>query len=382
MTKPDDPKKPITSAATNATESPKPNVVKADKKNKLITKSWLWITIAAVVLIVLVSAIGFSIFGKHNNNSNTAATTNVNTVVNDMAPRHIDGVLVPTAKDNSVIEAVMIENEKEARPPSGLDKASIVYEALAEGGITRFMGIFPVDTSVAQIGPVRSARPYFITEAEEYDPLYVHAGGSPQALAYIRSGKANIYDFTQFSNGGYFIRDSTRPAPHNLYTNSNELYMGFTRLARNAVATYTPWMFKDEAPLDTRPTTIKDLVINFSSFTYKVTYKYDRVMNRYQRYQADAPHVTRDGSQIYAKDIVVEFVKTSIIPGETERLQMGLIGTGKMLMFRDGTVVEGTWKKDSNTGRTEWSDQTGNQLSLNPGQIWVELVPENTVVTY
>lgn len=361
---------------------PTPTVIKSIGQKKPWPK-WAWYVIAGVVVLAAAGLLGWKLFGQTNVTA-TKSVVNSSTNINGEAlvPRVLDGVPVPASQANTNIYAIVIENMVDARPQSGLDKASVVYETLAEGGITRFLSLFPVGLNLSKIGPVRSARSYFISWAEEYHPLFVHAGGSPQALATLRSSKTNVYDFNQFFHGGSFIRDDSRAAPHNLYTDTDKLFMGLRRAAPDAKPTYTSWTFKGETPLDTRPATVNDLVINFSSFTYKVTYKYNRGLNTYQRYIADKPQLTLDNNPINAKDIVVQFEKVGLIPKEKQRLDIQTIGTGKMLVFRDGTVTEGTWKKDSGPSRTQFLDASGNALALNPGQIWIDTVPIDGKITY
>lgn len=362
---------------------PKPNVVKAPQVGKKRWPNWVWWAIGGGVVLIAATILGWTLFGSAPAATETnTAPTNTNTNTETLVPRTLDGVPVASDKANTNIYAVVIENIVEARPQSALDRASVVYETLAEGGITRFLALYPVGESIDKIGPVRSARPYFVSWSEEYKALFVHAGGSPQALDYLRSGRANVYDFNQFSNGGNFIRDASRKAPHNLYTDTNKLFAGLRRRAPDAKPNYTSWPFKGETPLDSRPQTVNDLVIDFSSFSYRVKYVYDRVQNRYQRYQADKPHLMLDGAQVYAKDIAVQFTSIGPLAGEKQRLDIKTIGSGKLLLFRDGTVTEGTWKKSSASARTEWLDASGNALSLNPGPIWIETVATSTKVTY
>ncbi len=366
---------------TSNTELPKPTVVKptsASGRRRL--PIWIWYAAAGLVILVVAGVLGWKLFGSSPAPTNTVVT---NTSTEKLVPRVLDGVPVQADRAFTNIYAVVIENMVDSRPPSGLDKASVIYETLAEGGITRFLALWPVGQAVDQIGPVRSARPYFISWAAEYKPLFVHAGGSPQALATLKSSQTNVYDFNQFTHGGNFVRDNTRPAPHNLYTDPDKLYSGLRNSpARDAVPTYTSWLFKGEPPFDNRPATVNDLVIDFSSFSYKVTYKYDRVQNSYLRFVADQPHLTRDGVQLVAKNIMVQFEKIGLIANDKQRLDIQTIGSGKLLLFRDGTVTSGTWKKDSDAARTQWLDASGNALALNPGQIWIETVPTDAKVTY
>src|SRR5262249_45825148 len=134
------------------------------------------------------------------------------------------------------------------------------------------------------------------------------------------------------------------------------------KVAPTLVPTFNSWQFKAEAALEDRPQSTNDIVIDFSSFNYKVTYKYDRVNNVYARYQGDSPHITKDGTQILAKDIVVEYTKTVATNDEKKRLDIDTTGQGKLLMFRDGTVTTGTWKKDSPSSRTEFLDANNQPL--------------------
>lgn len=376
------PKSVVSKSAS--TELPKPTVVKASPTNsKKPLLRWVWYVVAGVVVLIIAAIVGWKMFGASSSTTVTNDTNSVTTEPETLVPRVLDGVLVQPERAFTNIYAVIIENEISSRPPSGLDKSSVVYETMAEGGITRFMALFPVGQAVGQIGPVRSARPYFISWAEEYKALFVHAGGSPQALSYLKTAKSNVFDFNQFSHGGNFIRDDSRVAPHNLYTDPEKLYSGLRKgPSRDAVPTYTSWLFKGETPLDTRPSSVNDIVINFSSFNYKVTYKYDRVQNAYTRLVGEKPHVTREGVQLAPKDVIVQFTKVGLIPNEKQRLDITTVGSGKLLLFRDGTVTEGTWKKESNVARSQFLDASGNPLALNPGQIWIETVSNDAKVTY
>jgi hypothetical protein len=358
-----------------------PTVVISQKaKAKTISNKRLgWLIGSGAAALILVAGLGWWFFrptDQTNDNSNLVT----NDQTGELVARQLDGVLVEPEKANTNILAVMIENINESRPPSALDKASVVYEALAEGGITRFLALYPIGVSFAELGPVRSARPYYISWAEEYRALYVHAGGSPQALTYLRSGQAKVIDFNQFVNGGHFWRDKTRVAPHNLYTDSDKLYLGLKRAAPDASPTFSSWTFQTEPTLEQRPVQVPDTTIDFSSFNYKVTYQYDREQNRYQRLVGEKPHLTRDGQQIYAKNIIVQYTKTGLIANDSQRLQMETSGEGRAVIIRDGTVIEGTWKKPSASERTQWFDTSGQTIPLNRGPIWIEIVPPDRVV--
>ena len=135
------------------------------------------------------------------------------------APRLLDGRLVHRQRANLKPVAMVIENHAEARPLAGLDQASIVYEIVVEGDITRFLAIFDGDFSVKKIGPVRSIRPFFIDLAEEWGAVLLHSGGSPDGLTQVKT--SSVFDINEISSDGiYFWRDANRTPPHNLYTSS------------------------------------------------------------------------------------------------------------------------------------------------------------------
>ena len=90
--------------------------------------------------------------------------------------------------------AVMMDNSSDILPQAGLSAATVVYEALAESNITRLLAIFDSQIKLEKIGPIRSARNYFMDWAEEYHGLFMHVGGSPQALAIIDDYKFTNID--------------------------------------------------------------------------------------------------------------------------------------------------------------------------------------------
>ncbi|MEK7519092.1 MAG: DUF3048 domain-containing protein, partial [Patescibacteria group bacterium] len=203
---------------------------------------WTYLTLAAILVVTLgMSLVAFVHFTKKATITVVPTTKqNVSTVPTEFAPdltggnRFSHGHFYPVA--------VMIDNAGSARPQSSLQAASIVYEALVEGGITRFMAVFD-QGDVKEIGPVRSARQYFLEWLAEYEAAYAHAGGSPEALTNIR--RERIHDINGIgSASNAFFRDSTRPAPHNLYTSGMKMFIT-TRANKLKYSdiTLTPWTF-------------------------------------------------------------------------------------------------------------------------------------------
>jgi hypothetical protein len=276
--------------------------------------------------------------------------------------------------------AVVVENHPDARPQSGLNKAAIVYETFAEGGITRFLAVFQ-ENDVAEIGPVRSARPYFVEWAYSYKAFFAHVGGNIDALDMIGSLKG-FYDLNQFYFGSFFWRDAKRYAPHNVYTTTAKLVeaaktKGFPTSDTNISA----YQFKKETEKDKRPINSTLKVVFNANFT--VTWNYIQETNEYHRFMLGKSQTDRQaGEQIKAKNIIVMFSDFSY--GKTrigeQATTIRTTGSGSALFFIDGVKTTGTWKRSQGQNPTRYYDPQGVEIKLNPGTTWVEVAPTGTVV--
>jgi len=294
--------------------------------------------------------------------------------------RAIDGVWDKPENQNLYPIAVMIENLASIRPQGGLDQASLVYEALVEGGITRFVAFFVITGPIEDIGPVRSARPYYLDWVKELNALYAHVGGSPQAMSEIST--KGIFNLDQFYDARYYWRkDLARPREHNVFTASKFLTFALRDKQAPSLGDFEAWKFKDDIPLDDRPTEAITITINYSSSSYLVRYAYDRDTNTYDRFQNEDPHlIMNSGVQISPKNVVVQYAKTGL--ADAQRLTMETVGQGQAVVFRDGKAITGQWRKDSGTDRTRFYDESGSEIVFNGGQTWVEVVPTDREVTY
>lgn len=340
------------------------------------------IVVLALLAVVGIGA-GYVVFGGNARPSENVNNANVPSVKTTLA-RFIDGMTVPEGRENVLPYAVVIENLSAARPQAGLDKANLVYEMLVEGGITRFLAIFASSEEIAKIGPVRSARTAFLDIVKELGAVFVHVGGSPEALANIPN--AGIIDLNQMYNSQYFDRDRERlkkgiAREHTLYTN----WIFLSRVGRDknlaAHGSFTPWKFDADALLEERPTEPKSLTINFSTFPYKIEYRYNRDKNTYERYQGETPHVLEDGTAVVVKNVVVQYAPTRVADSEG-RLNIDLIGEGPAVVFRNGEAISATWKKDTASARTTYRDANGQDIVFTKGTTWVEIVPDDRDVTY
>jgi hypothetical protein len=328
---------------------------------------------------------------------------------------------------------VMIENHEDSRPQSGLQNADIVYEAVAEGGITRFMGVFYCNavkgsTNKYDLGPVRSARTYFLDLASEYSdyPLYTHVGGAncgapqdpatgmvagpcttnvkAQAIEQISqygwNNKGTWSDLSQFSLPYKACRrepertGEERDTEHTMYCSSNVLWdiaadRGLTnQTIINKTSwdkSFSNWSFKKDDKTQAASAAQSASFDFWSGYKqYSVSWQYDSKDNQYLRSNGGKPHLDfNTQEQLSAKNIVIQFVK------ETRSVDMHLhnlyevIGKGKGVLLQNGTKTDITWSKASRTARTQFKDaSTGKNIDLVPGRVWVELVPLNTTINY
>jgi len=300
---------------------------------------------------------------------------------------------------------VMIENHKEARPQSGLTSADIIYEAVAEGGITRFLAIFYCQDA-KYVGPVRSARIYFIDILSEYGryPLYAHVGGAnapgpADALGEIRKLNWDSYnDLNQFGVPfPNFWRDYERlpgrVTEHTVYSATSKLWE-YAKNKRNLTdlddnnkrwdEEFIKWKFKE----DTREK--GDLTkISFDFWSGKTDYsadwEYDKATNSFKRFNGGEVHKDKNNDkQLEVKNVVVVFMQESSANDGYEggHLLYKTVGEGKSIVFQDGKAIEGTWRRKDKTDRTKFYDQNGREIALNRGQIFIEILPVGNKVTY
>jgi hypothetical protein len=275
----------------------------------------------------------------------------------------------------------MIDNHPNAVPQSGLDKAAIVYEALAEGGITRFMAVFDASSpDASEIGPMRSARVYYIEWAEPYQALYVHAGGSPGALDLL--WHVPLINTDLLSTGPSW-RSSDRLAPHNLYTSAALLKQWMASQGTQAADfSAARLLHKDDRP---QPAPRPRISFDFGSLSpSNVVWDYDPASNSYRRWMWGVPHVDRiTGKQLSAKNVVIMFiVRSDIIGDDKGRIEVGTSGSGEALFALDGTVVAGKWRKDSPAAPLRFLDASGAEMQFNRGNTWIEALPLGQKVGY
>lgn len=327
-----------------------------------------------IVIIIVVLVVGFTGW-RIWNNFFSDKTQNKNDQQVQTFPS-IGGLLVSESESKLRPLAVVIENHSDSRPQSGYNDAEIVYEVLAEGGITRTLGIFQTKNAES-VGPVRSARPYFNFIANQWGAGYVHSGGSKQALSELSANvHNNLFDINEFYYGKYFDRDSSRFAPHNLYTtisNIRELLKSKNEQDWSPIQMFQYGNI--EIPQDAQK--ISTITIPFSVTNYEATYNYNSETQSYDRTMGGKEAKDRnDDNKISPKNIIVQFADTSLNPDDDlGTLNIKLNNSGPCIIFTANIRKDCRWSWENN--RTKYSDMDGNNITLQAGQTWVEIFPRD-----
>lgn len=340
---------------------PKLSFKHASKKQKIV---------GSALIAVLLLGGGSGVYALHqalNKDQPAPATQKIET---PPAPTteasKLTGVQISPELNKRPVTGVMIENSPDARPQSALKDAGVVYEAIAEGGITRFLALFQ-EGQPDYIGPVRSVRPYYVDLLLPYDASIVHAGGSAEGLAKVRN--LGVKDLDHGANAGAFRRVSDRYAPHNLYTSTAELDKASAARGYNT-SNVKSLERKDEKPAE--QITARTINLSISSPLYNVRYEYDQPSNSYKRFLAGQPHTDhRSGQQLAPKTVVTLSMGYS---------QKGIYsvyqttGQGQAFIFQDGTVQSVQWSRASERDQFVFKDDAGKNVKLNAGQTWFTLV--------
>jgi len=345
-------------------------------KPKKPVDPWKITTIVLIAAVVL--AAGLVAYFRYFKDGGVGdiLTNNGISLTGNLVANDLDGTKVDSALAKRHPLAIIVENHPDARPQVGLDKASIIYEAISEGGITRFMAIFgPHDAT--KVGPVRSARTYFVDWAEEFDAFLAHVGGNLDALDKIKAD--NVLDLDQFGLGetAYWREPAAGIATeHTMFTDTTKLYKAAKAKGWPTTGKYEALSFKEAEKPATSQT--QRISIDFSEPQYRVVWDFAPESNTYLRTMGGYAHRDRStGERLAAANIIVqEMERTQAITAINEEgWAMQTVGTGRAKIFMEGKLTEGTWKKTSSTSRTLFYDAGGKEIKFIPGQFWVEIAP-------
>lgn len=326
------------------------------KFKRLSRRKKIIVVSAAIILLTAIVALLFVIFKKEE-------------PVPPTEPQRfysqLTGKEVPEDVSNQPILGIMIENSIYARPQTGLDSAGIVFEAVTEGGITRYLALFQEDMP-KEIGPVRSVRPHFVSWLFGFDASVAHVGGSFKALQLVDS--LGVKTLTQFTYTEPYRRITERAAPHNVYASTKALRELQAKL-KHQKGQFSDIPRSDDSPAE-KPDA-KKIAIDFSSPTYAVEFRYDKKTNSYKRFLAGEPHIdAATNKQITVKNVLVIQVRG------TNSDTIKAVGSGLAWLFKDGSVQKIRWEKSAHNERIKFIDKSGNEVPLNRGDSWVAALTE------
>jgi hypothetical protein len=296
----------------------------------------------------------------------------------------LDGVAAPLSVAHRLPMAIMIDDVDEARPQSGMSSASIVYQAPEDGDADRYMMVFQEGTAT-DIGPVRSARPYYVLWATEYKAMFGHFGGDAQTLGVVIPGNAgNIYNQDGTGSGACpYRRITTRDSPHNAYTSTAALIGCLAPRGYPLVYQGLPTRpFRGDMPLTQRPT---GQTISITYPNVNVGYLFDPTSDSYLRLIDGKPEIdSANDQEVYARSIVLMYQELSVDPNSEPgyaRPVVANVGSGKAIVFQEGRQIDATWKKTSDTDLTRFYDSSGAEIQLVRGEIFIQSLPTRFAVT-
>jgi hypothetical protein len=354
-------------------ENKKKSRKKSRKKNKT--------PLAIAIILLLIAATGAGLYATGNLPFATPEPVD-NRPVNPLTGLRAESL------PNRVVQ-FSIDNV-ESFPQSGLSKADIIYEMPAEGGLTRLQVLFYGETPDV-VGPLRSARPYFIDLAREYNAVFVHHGGSPAAFDYLDTGVVDHVSTN--TNYNIFWRSDTRNAPHDSMMNFADLWevirdRDIDVLKEIRTFTFAPEQTDQNEDDDKdsedgeEPVVPAATAITVDNPYTLVEYKYIEESNLYEHYVDGELYIDAENDQtVTASNILIQYVKSTVLD-KYKRLAIDMTAGGKALLFTGGKVVEGTWSREDLDSPTIFVDAEGNEFVLTRGKTWVHVINQNSEVTY
>lgn len=363
-----------------------------DKKMKL------FIGIIVVLIIALAVTLGVKMANKNKSAEDVGGQNQVENVEgteqNEEVPEAKSDIKIFNGKDRPI--AFMIDNNVNAQPQSSLNKTYLVYEIVVEGGETRLMALFKgVDVSKndVTVGPIRSARHYFIDYALENDAIYAHLGQSPQAESYIMNFNVadingQIYDTGKSrTSSSLYWREKSKKAPHNAYTSISSIleickkknYK--TTSTKESVLNYV----SEEVTLDQETALAANTVTIPYGTNHTVKYVYDAETGRYTRYSKGRKQTDEQtGEAVTTKNLIVSFIEnTTLDDGEGKgRQELHNFTNAKGYYITNGKAIKITCKKEFVGGQTQYVDENGKEIEVNDGNTWINICPIDANVKF
>ncbi len=346
------------------------------KHSQLTPKQKVLVTIGMVLLVILAAFTIYQVYRHFHQSLGSSLSKQAENKTTE--PSRLTGVEVSPKLNKRPVTGIMIENSLDARPQSGLLNAGVVYEAVAEGGITRFLALYQ-EAQPKYIGPVRSVRPYYLDWLMPFKGSIAHVGGAPRALQDIRAYR--IHDLDQFFNPGAYSRIAERAPPHNVYTKMANL--DALNKAKGFKGTDFPgFPRKPESPASKSQRNANRINLSISSFNFGVSYTYSPSKNIYLRRLAGSAHTDLKSHKQLAPKVVIAMVIHRGIDSDGQHTKYATKGSGRVFVFQDGKVTIGTWKKSTRTTQVHFYKKDGSEISLNPGQTWITVVDSTSSVSF
>lgn len=344
-------------------------------------KTKVLVVLLVIVIIALGVVFGLKLFKTNENGSLPANNGDENDV---MQVTLDDKKTEPKSMydGNKRTLAVVIDNVNQAIPQTSMNEAMIVYEATVEGNLTRFLAIYK-DPKVENIGPVRSARPYFIDYALENDSIFVHFGGSPKALGEVETLKMDSVNGIH-SPGNVYWRTKEKPAPHNAIAKVEEIWKyANSKKMRTTTAERNVLNYSVDAVELANGTVANTVNVPYS--TSKVNFKYNADTKRYERYVGTK--LQKDwltGEALTTKNIIITFANNYTTDEENRYGRQAIENIGSLdgYYITEGKAEKIKCVKTTRRGRTVYQDLGGNEIKVNDGNTYIQIVPLNLNVSF
>lgn len=274
--------------------------------------------------------------------------------------------------------AVVVNNHPKARPQSGLDKADIIHEVLAEGNVTRFVAVYQSEQP-EKVGPVRSAREYFIDLAAGYDSFFIAHGYSPEAREMLQRGEIDNINGMNY-DGTLFKRASFRKAPHNSYITYENILKGAQKKGyqMEPAPDPVPFLSKEEREkLEGQPA--ENVMVSYGTPSFDLIYEYDTESGKYHRFSGSEETVDYESKNPVLLDNLLVVQMEHKIVDSAGRRSINLTSGGKGYLFQKGKVNEIVWKNEA--GRIV-PYKGGQKAGFVPGKTWVNIVPSISDISF
>ena len=320
-------------------------------------------------------------------------TNNMGETVTDYVPKIADPLTgLSSDADYSLSRpiAVMVNNYHKAMPQIGIQDAGIIYEMLAEGGITRMLAVYSSAESIPKIGTLRSARHYYADIANGLGAVYIHFGGSPQAYSYIQQHKLDAVDGLNY-DGTYFFRDAARRkasgSEHSAWSDGENIAKAIVKLSFSTEKDENdpyPFAFMPEE-LQEAEVPVTEVKINFSQYNSKSRFVYNAETRLYEKYQYGKEHVDENtGKALRVKNVFILEMPSALIKNDSAgRLDIKTVSSGKGIYVSNGCQYDITWSKAAaDKPFTFTLDETGNPLAINRGNSYINCVDKLENATF